>query len=257
MQTEMLTKPSGQSDQSLWLPLGADLVGLALIVIFLGPLRDLFTSPSILGGQVLFFTFFALGLIINLMKRLEGDEGVTGRFLDLPFGWLSAGSIPYWGFLTIIGFVFLQWDLNAIADDFLDLYNVPGEVNEGELGVYVMFGPTFVWFIAAAIFYAGLVVPTTRFVPKHDRRHGVIQFVSLLAINLTAGFFGIILWQNYFLRTLGVNGVGGAVLLAILLVALFLSMRLRHIEKNGSQILQFSYLGIMLSFAAVIALLPA
>lgn len=235
----------------------ADLAGVGFIFGLSLFGSQLFQVPSIRGGQILFFAFVAMGFAINWLKRLEPISSLAE---DRSRNWgplFSTAAIPYWGGLLLIAFVLLQAVLNNIVDDFLNLYSVPGEVNEGELGIYVMFGPTFVWFIAAAIFFAGLIVPTSRVIEQNTSRYELTQFVGLFATNIVAAMFALTIWQNYLHPVLGQSPILGLVPLTLILITLFMAIRLRVEEKNNNWKLHLSYALSMFMMSLVTILIAA
>lgn len=209
----------------------ADLCAPVLFLWLAFALRPLFNPPTPGGGRLLFFLFVLLGLSFNRFKRLDRIDStriipVWDRLSDAQ----QEGVIRWLGFGLVGLFVLVQADLNNLIGDTLDLYTNAGEVHEGEMSLYIMFGPIFIWFIASAFFVAALVVPTEKHISPDDGRYRVTEFVVGLISHMTAGVFA--LYLAGWLSRIGVPRLGAILFVPLILIVLFFSIRGRHLQRN-------------------------
>ena len=225
---ELRTRFSWQQSGAILL---ADFCAPLLFLWLALALRPLFNPPNPGGGRLLFFLFILLGLAFNRLKRLdpidsEQEIPVWDR-LDLA----AQERIIRWLGFGIVGlFVLVQADLNNLIGDTLDLYASAGEVHEGEMSLYIMFGPIFIWFIASAFFVAALVMPTEKQISRESGWYSATEFVVGVMSHITAGVFALYL-AGWFSR-IGVPLPGALILVPLILVILFFSIRGRHLQRN-------------------------
>lgn len=228
----------------------ADILG-ALILIFVSIpfLSGLLKVPSVRGGSYLFLVFILVGLGLNRLKRLEIQGPVPAWLKKLDF----SGHQPTLIFLSVaIIFVFVcaQSNLNNLWGDTVDLFENTGEVHEGEMTLYITFGPIFIWLMAGAIFFAGFVLKTEKVIDADSAAYGWTEFIALLLINIFMGLFALF-FAGWFGQTLTMAGSGVIFLITLICTELmFLPIRGRHSLRNPqvASIVSFLLLLLLTSF---------
>ncbi len=221
----------------------ADIVGLALFlavtVPFLGPF---ISTPTVRGGSLIFLVFVLVGFALNRLKRLEPKEGFSAAWLKAIDFTNNQTALITLGVGLIIVFVLMQTNLNDLWGDTVDLFENTGEVHEGEMTLYITFGPIFIWFMAGALYLAGYVLKTEKVIEKETAAYGWTEFVGLLIINLLLGMFALFI-SGWLGRTAPALGTAAAFILTWLgLELLFIPVRLRHTFRNPQLFSMLSFL---------------
>ncbi|MEM9774958.1 MAG: hypothetical protein AAF902_10275 [Chloroflexota bacterium] len=225
----------------------ADILGLLLIPLFLIPVYGAsLTSTTVQGGSILFIVFLLVAFGINQIKRLELKPGkLPSWFESLNFTRNQQVMIGLALSLVVV-FVLAQVNLNNIWGDTVDLFENTGEVHEGEMTLYITFGPIFIWFMAGAFYLIGFSLPTEKVIETESNRYWLTEFVVLLLINVLVGMFALFLagWFGRFFPSVGV--VGKFLFVWAALEFLFIPTRLRHVFKNPSWLSIGSFLLVIL-----------
>lgn len=230
--------------------MAADIAGLILLIAVLVPFLGPFLStPTVRGGSILFFVFVLVGFAINRVKRLEFKEGLSASWLQRINFSDNQSMLIALGVSLIVVFVLMQVNLNNLWGDTLDLFENTGEVHEGEMTLYITFGPIFIWFIAGALYLAGYVLKTEKVIEKESAAYGWTEFVALLLINIMLGMFALFI-NGWLSRSF--PAVGSTTLFIITwlgLELLFIPIRLRHTFKNPQIISIASFLLLIFATA--------
>lgn len=221
----------------------ADITGLALflavIVPFLGPF---ISNPTVRGGSLIFFVFVLAGLALNRLKRLESNNEFSAPWLKAIDFSNNQSALITLGVSLIIVFVLMQVNLNDLWGDTVDLFENTGEVHEGEMTLYITFGPIFIWFMAGAFYLAGYVLKTEKVIEKESAAYGWTEFFGLLIVNLLLGMFALFI-SGWLSRTVPTLGPAIAFIITWLgLELLFIPVRLRHTFRNPQLFSMLSFL---------------
>ena len=230
--------------------IAADALGLILIFFLIQPLWGEFIhTPSVRGGSVIFLLFVLVGIVINRVKRLEKIEGdAAGLIGRLDFTGNQRTLIMLALSLVII-FVLSQTELNNLWGDTVDLFENTGEVHEGEMTLYITFGPIFIWFMAGALYLIGFSLPTEKVIWAGSNTYLITEFLTLLFVNLLVGAFAIYL-GGWFGRTLpNIGPILSALFVLITLGLMFIPTRLRHSFQNPQIASIITFLIVILTAA--------
>lgn len=221
----------------------ADIVGIALIPLFLIPFYgDALLNTSVQGGSVLFVVFLLVAFGVNQIKRLEPQSSTLPKWFEkLNFTHNQQLMMGIALSLAVV-FVLAQVNLNNLWGDTVDLFENTGEVHEGEMTLYITFGPIFIWFMAGAFYLIGFSLPTEKVIESDTGRYWVTEFVVLLLINILLGMFALFLagWFGRFFPNFG--PIIKFLLVWVTLEILFIPLRLRHVFKNPSWVSIVSFL---------------
>lgn len=230
--------------------IAADILGLILFFVMIQPLWGAsLQNPTVRGGSILFFLFVLVGLGINRIKRLEPVEGDGGRWIDRLNFTSNPRILILLALSLVIIFVFSQSELNDLWGDTVDLFENTGEVHEGEMTLYITFGPIFIWFMAGALYLISFALPTEKIIQAGSTNYKVTEFVALLFVNLFVGAFALYLggWVS---RTLPSMGLVGTILIVLIMLELmFIPTRLRHSFRNPQIISIITFLLVLLGAA--------
>lgn len=226
----------------------ADFVGALLFIFLLSPfLENLLKNISVRGGSILFFALILAGLALNVLKRLEKNPFPASLSWLSRFDFSNSQRILLALAISVVAiFVLMQANLNNLWGDTVDLFANTGEVHEGEMTLYITFGPIFIWFMAGAVYLAGFALKTEKVIENQSAAYGWVEFVGLLFANILLGLFALYFagWFGRMFPSLGSGIV--FILTLILLELLFIPMRLRHTFRNPQVASVASFLFLML-----------
>ncbi len=231
--------------------IAADFVGVLLLIFVSVPLLSpLLKTPTIRGGSILFLLFILVGLGLNRIKRLESQDRFRPNWLKTLDFSNHQPTLIFLAIAIIFVFVLAQADLNDLWGDTVDLFENTGEVHEGEMTLYITFGPIFIWLMAGALFFAGFVLKTEKVIETDAAAYRWTEFVGLLLINALLGLFGLFL-AGWLGRTLPAAGSTVVFLsLSIFLGLMFFPIRGRHTLRHPLPITIISFV-LYLIFTAI------
>ncbi|MCA9979517.1 MAG: hypothetical protein KDD89_01740 [Anaerolineales bacterium] len=196
--------------------IGADIVGFAAHLFLFGWLYQLFAERPTSGGLFLLGLYVLFCFGVNFLRKLQPypDAKPLAALARLDFRANRTAVV----LLTLVAVAFavaVQVDLNDFVGSMaaLGADQFP-EVHEGEVSLYFMFGPSFLW-LGSSLFY--LVVMVTQVeetaVPE-TTTYAVREFLGLTISNLLMVSYGAYL-AGVAART------GNAGLWAVLAVVVF------------------------------------
>ena len=228
----------------------ADILGLILFFALIRPMwSSSLQNPTVRGGSILFLLFVLVGLGINRVKRLEPVEGNIGSWINRFDFRGNQRTLILLALSVVVIFVFSQTELNNLWGDTIDLFENTGEVHEGEMTLYITFGPIFIWFMAGALYLIGFSLPTEKRIAAGSTGYKVTEFVVLLFVNLFIGAFALYLggWVGRILPSIGL--IGSILIVLIILELMFIPTRLRHSFQNPQVISLVTFLMVLIGAA--------
>lgn len=230
----------------------ADILGLIAFLVLMNPFfGERLLNPTVPGGSILFVLFLLVAFGINRIKRLETVEGDAASWIRRFDFTSSQRNMILIALTVVISFALMQSEMNDLIGDTLDLFENTGEVHEGEMTLYITFGPIFIWFIAGALYLIGFALPTEKLIPAGTTTYRVTEFVVLLLMNLLIGAYALYFsgWIGRIFPSAG--GVATFLGILILLEFLFIPMRLRKSFKNPQNLAIISFFVMLLGITAL------
>ncbi|MFK7800967.1 MAG: hypothetical protein AB8G95_05005 [Anaerolineae bacterium] len=230
----------------------ADTLGLIVFFVLISPFfAERLLTPTTTGGSILFVFFVLVAFGMNRIKRLEPISGDASGWISRFDFANSQRNMIIIALTIVLSFVLMQFEMNDIFGDTLDLFENTGEVHEGEMTLYITFGPIFIWFIAGALYLIGFALPTEKSVPADTNAYRATEFVVLLLINLLIGAFALY-FSGWIGRTVPSAGSVTTFLgILIILEILFIPARLRHSFKNPQKFALISFFVMLLGITAL------
>ncbi|MFT5194787.1 MAG: hypothetical protein ACI9EW_002258 [Cellvibrionaceae bacterium] len=231
----------------------ADVLGLIIFIALSAPfLSERLQTPTVSGGSILFFVFLFVAFGMNRIKRLEPVSGDAQSWIGRFDFTGNQRNMILLALTFVFAFVLMQTEMNNIWGDTVNLFENTGEVHEGEMTLYITFGPIFIWFIASAIYLIGFALPTDRSIAAEEKGYAITEFVALLLMNLLIGFYAL-----YFSGWIGRMSPSAGDIVTflatlIILELLFIPMRLRHSFKNPQIASIISFFMMLLSIVFLV-----
>lgn len=232
----------------------ADVLGGLLFFVLIQPLwGESLQNPTVRGGSILFLLFVLVGFGINRIKRLEPVEGnawgLIGRF-DVRD---NQRTLILLALSLVIVFVLTQTEMNNLWGDTVDLFENTGEVHEGEMTLYITFGPIFIWFMAGALYLIGFALPTEKQVSAGSTAYQVTECVVLLLVNLLVGGYALYLGGLIGRIAPTIGPVGTVLSVFLVLIGMFTPTRLRHSLQNPQLLPLITFLILLLTAAVFLS----
>lgn len=172
--------------------LGADIVGFATHFLLFGWLYQLFQNNPTAGGLLLLGLYLLFCFGVNFLRKLQPYPDANPHRLATLLDFRDKRTaVVLLTLFTITFAIIAQVDLNGFVESTSALgADQFQEVHEGEVSLYFMFGPAFLW-LAVAFFY--LVVMITNVeettIPATPAYYGR-EFAGLLFSNLLLVSYG-------------------------------------------------------------------
>ncbi len=220
-----------------FLPLLADVVGAAGLILLLPSLSALFVQPSTINVLILGGAFVVYCTAVYIIRKLEPAADAE-RLSRLP-GWLTQTRtmrLLAIFFALALAVLLLQqlgyWESIFVADDRV--------LGAGESAAFFVYGPG-AW-IGASLFYVLVLSASVRVsVEEESRNYAGLALLGLLGVN------GMLVLGTAVLHaTERFSGGAGAVGAFVLLALLFGPPRLWYLAKRPSLLAAVSYLGLLL-----------
>lgn len=146
--------------------MGADVLGAVLLTAVFVPLLQAFATRQVFGWvwYVLVGTYILFCFAMNGVRKTTSQQTPPHPFLAKFAGVQTKPTTAVVGLLMAAALLFIQADINQLAESALELAQHPGEVHEGEVTLYFAFGPILIW-VMIALFY--LLVLVTQVEPKY------------------------------------------------------------------------------------------
>ncbi len=220
----------------LILPLLADAVGVAGVILLLPTLSAQFAAPGTINVLIISGVFVVYCTAVYLIRKLEPTADAD-RISRLP-AWLT-GTLTMRllaiGFALALAVLFLQqfgyWDSIFVVDDRI--------LGAGESSSFFVYGPA-AW-IATSLFYVLVLSASVRVtIEEQSRNYAGLALLALLGVNgMVVLGTAVLQATQFFSGVLGLIGAFG------LLVLLFAPPRIWYLAKRPSLLTALSYVGLI------------
>ncbi len=234
--------------------IGADIVGFATHILLFGWLYQLFETNRTSGGLLLLGLYLLFCFGVNFLRKLQPYPGATPHPIATRLDFrANHTAVVLLTLFTVALAVAVQVDLNGFVESTaaLGADQFP-EVHEGEVSLYFMFGPAFLWLGISLFYLVVMITQVETTAVAGTTAYALREFLGLTVSNLLMVSYGA------YLATVAAQTGQGWLWASVALGAFTLVFgvpRLLAYLKNPAMVGVVTFAGLVL-FTAVRVLAP-